>query len=34
MMVGREIAAIFPKRAVPIGEVALEVRNFKLARLA
>jgi rhamnose transport system ATP-binding protein len=32
MMVGREIEAIFPKRAVPIGEVALEVRNLKLAR--
>jgi rhamnose transport system ATP-binding protein len=29
MMVGREIEAIFPKRAVPIGEVALEVRNLK-----
>ena len=28
MMVGREIEAIFPKRAVPIGEVALEVRNL------
>jgi rhamnose transport system ATP-binding protein len=29
MMVGREIEAIFPKRAVPIGEVALEVRNLR-----
>jgi rhamnose transport system ATP-binding protein len=29
MMVGREIDAIFPKRTVPIGEVALEVRNLK-----
>jgi rhamnose transport system ATP-binding protein len=29
MMVGREINAIFPKRTVPIGEVALEVRNLK-----
>ena len=28
MMVGREIEAIFPKRAVPIGEVALGVRNL------
>ncbi len=28
MMVGREIEAIFPKRAVPIGEVALAVRNL------
>jgi rhamnose transport system ATP-binding protein len=28
MMVGREIETIFPKRAVPIGEVALEVRNL------
>ena len=32
MMVGREIDAIFPKRAVPIGEVALEVRESHLAR--
>jgi rhamnose transport system ATP-binding protein len=28
MMVGREIEAIFPKRVVPIGAVALEVRNL------
>lgn len=28
MMVGREIAAIFPKRTVPIGEIALEIRNL------
>jgi rhamnose transport system ATP-binding protein len=28
LMVGREIGAIFPKRAVPIGAVALEVRNL------
>ncbi len=28
MMVGREIEAIFPKRTVPIGDVALEVRNL------
>jgi rhamnose transport system ATP-binding protein len=27
MMVGRELAAIFPKREVPIGEVVLELRN-------
>ncbi|HEV2273936.1 MAG TPA: sugar ABC transporter ATP-binding protein [Acidobacteriaceae bacterium] len=29
LMVGRSIASIFPKRAVPIGEVALEVRNLE-----
>ena len=28
LMVGRSIASIYPKRAVPIGEVALEVRNL------
>src|ERR1700722_4899217 len=28
MMVGREIEAIFPKRAVPIGDVALEIRSL------
>src|SRR5215472_652317 len=28
MMVGREIEAIFPKRDVPIGEVALKIRNL------
>ena len=27
LMIGRELSAIFPKRAVPIGEVALELRN-------
>ena len=27
MMVGRELSAVFPKRAVPLGEVALELRN-------
>ena len=27
MMVGRELSAVFPKRAVPVGEVALEVRG-------
>ena len=27
MMVGRPIAAVFPKRSVPIGSVALELRN-------
>ena len=28
LMVGRDIHAIFPKREVPIGEVALEVRKL------
>jgi len=28
LMVGRELAAVFPKRAVPLGEVALETRNL------
>ena len=28
MMVGRELSAVFPKRSVPIGETALEVRNL------
>ena len=28
LMVGRDIHAIFPKRDVPIGEVALEVRKL------
>jgi rhamnose transport system ATP-binding protein len=28
MMVGREIEAIFPKREVPIGDVALEIRSL------
>ncbi len=27
LMVGRELSAVFPKRAVPIGEVVLELRN-------
>ena len=27
MMVGRELSAVFPKRAVPLGEVALDLRN-------
>ena len=27
MMVGRELSVVFPKRAVPLGEVALELRN-------
>jgi rhamnose transport system ATP-binding protein len=27
LMVGRDVAAVFPKRAVPIGEVALELRG-------
>lgn len=28
LMVGRELSAVFPKRAVTIGEVVLELRNF------
>jgi rhamnose transport system ATP-binding protein len=28
MMVGREVDAIYPKRGVPLGEVALELRNL------
>ena len=28
LMVGREISAIFPKRAVPIGDVVLETARF------
>jgi rhamnose transport system ATP-binding protein len=28
MMVGREVSAVFPKRSVPIGEPALEVRGL------
>ena len=28
LMVGRDIHAIFPKREVPIGEIALDVRNL------
>ena len=28
MMVGRELSAVFPKRTVPLGEVALDVRNL------
>lgn len=27
LMVGRELASVFPKRRVPLGEVALELRN-------
>lgn len=29
MMVGRSIASVYPKRPVPLGEVALEVRDLK-----
>lgn len=29
LMVGRSIASVFPKREVPIGDVALEVRNLE-----
>jgi ABC-type sugar transport system ATPase subunit len=32
MMVGRSIASVFPKRAVPIGDVALEVRGLRNER--
>jgi ABC-type sugar transport system ATPase subunit len=28
LMVGREIASVYPKRAVPIGEIALEVKRL------
>jgi rhamnose transport system ATP-binding protein len=28
LMIGRELSAIFPKRAVPLGEVAMELRNL------
>ncbi len=28
MMIGRELAAVFPKRPVPIGDVAIEVRGL------
>ena len=31
LMVGREISAVFPKRAVPIGEVVLETRKLGCA---
>ncbi|HYP06296.1 MAG TPA: sugar ABC transporter ATP-binding protein [Bryobacteraceae bacterium] len=33
MMVGRDIAAVFPKRSTTMGEVALEVRNLKSEQL-
>ena len=29
LMIGRELAAVFPKRSVPLGDVALEVRNVR-----
>jgi rhamnose transport system ATP-binding protein len=29
LMVGREVSAIFPKRAVPLGEVVLETRGLR-----
>jgi len=32
MMVGRSIASVYPKRAVPIGDVALEVRGLSNQR--
>jgi rhamnose transport system ATP-binding protein len=28
MMIGRELATVFPKRAVPLGEVAIDVRQL------
>ena len=28
MMIGRELAAVFPKRPIPLGDVALEVRGL------
>jgi rhamnose transport system ATP-binding protein len=28
LMVGRDVAAVYPKKAVPIGDVALDVRNL------
>jgi len=31
LMVGRELAAVFPKRSVPIGDVALEARHLTAA---
>jgi rhamnose transport system ATP-binding protein len=31
MMIGRELATVFPKRAVPLGEVAIEVRHLSNA---
>ena len=31
MMVGRDVADLFPKRAVPIGEVVLDVRGYTRA---
>ena len=31
LMVGRELAAVFPKRAVPIGDVLLELRHLGCA---
>ena len=33
LMVGRDIAAVFPKRETQIGDVALEVRNLKCQAL-
>ena len=33
MMVGRDVSAVFPKREVPIGKVALEARNLRSAAL-
>ena len=32
MMVGREIAAVFPKREVALGDIALELRNVSQPR--
>jgi rhamnose transport system ATP-binding protein len=33
LMVGRDIAAVFPKREVPIGDVVLEVRDLQSAAI-
>ena len=30
MMVGRELSAVFPKRAVPLGDMVLELRGAGL----
>ena len=32
MMVGRELSAVFPKRRVPLGDVALELRSVSQPR--
>ena len=32
LMVGRSIASVYPKRVVPIGDIALEVRGLEQRR--